>query len=184
MKKRSMKPIASLILSLVMATAGLSLAMNHGGGHSGHGSSSPAQSGHNAHQMKTASQEDHSGGHMGMEMSAEMEMLGTKTVDSVKAVAQISDTSDAMAAAGMKQTHHLMVAFADTGTMAAIDSGRVAVRIVTPGGRTLPAIPLQRMEGGFGGDVELSEKGTYTLQVGSQLHDNKTRQFEFQYEVK
>ncbi len=182
--KKKMKLIVCTTLSLLLVTAGLSLAMNHGGGHSGHGSSTPAKSGHDAHQMKTTSQADHSGGHMGMEMSADMEMLGTKSVDSVKAMAHISDTSEAMTAAGMKQTHHLMVAFADAATMAAIDSGRVAVRIVTPGGRTLPAIPLQGMDGGFGGDVELSEKGTYTLQVGSQLHDNKARQFEFQYQVK
>lgn len=182
--KKSMKLIVCTTLSLLLATAGLSMAMNHGGGHSSHGSSAPAKSGHDAHQMKATSQADHSGGHMGMEMSADMEMLGTKTVDSVKAMAHISDTSEAMAAAGMKQTHHLMVAFEDAATMAAIDSGRVAVRIVTPGGQTLPAIPLQGMEGGFGGDVELSEKGTYTLQVGSQLHDNKARQFEFQYQVK
>jgi hypothetical protein len=40
------------------------------------------------------------------------------------------------------------------------------------------------MDGAFGGDVELSEKGIYTLQVGSQMHDNRTRQFEFQYQVK
>lgn len=183
MKKR-MKSIICATLSLLLVTAGLSLAMNHGGAHSGHGSSVPAKSGHDAHQMKATSQADHSGGHMGMKMSADMEMLGTKTVDNVKAMAHISDTREAMAAAGMKQTHHLMVAFEDAATMAAIDSGRVAVRIVTPGGRTLPAIPLQGMEEGFGGDVELSEKGTYTLQVGSQLRDNKARQFEFQYEVK
>jgi hypothetical protein len=182
--KKSMKQITGVVLSLLLVRAGLSMAMNHGGGHSGHGSSTPAKAEHDTHQMKTTSTSGHGGGHMGMEMSSEMEMLGTSTQDGVKAMAHISDTSEAMAAAGMKQTHHLMVAFEDVATMAAIDSGRVAVRIVTPGGRTLPAIPLQGMDGAFGGDVELSEKGIYTLQVGSQMHDNKARQFEFQYHVK
>jgi hypothetical protein len=172
--KKSMKRITGVALSLLLVTAGFSMAMNHGGGHSGHGSQ----------EMKTTSESGHGGGHMGMEMSSEMEMLGATTLDGVKAMAHISDTREAMAAAGMKQTHHLMVAFEDAATMAVIDSGRVAVRIVTPGGQTLPAISLQGMDGAFGGDVELSEKGIYTLQVGSQMHDNKARQFEFQYHVK
>ncbi|MBD1400497.1 hypothetical protein [Pelovirga terrestris] len=182
MKKMTKMTIA-LALLLLFLTAGISLAMRHSG-HSGHGSSAPAASGHDAHQMKKTSEAGHSGGHMGMEMTDDMIMLGTQARDGVKAMAHISDTREAMAAAGMKQTHHLMVAFEDAATMKALDSGRVAVRIVAPGGQTLPAISLSGMDGAFGGDVELREKGTYTLQVGTQLQDNKARQFEFQYEVK
>lgn len=169
--KKSIKLTVFISLILLMLMVGLSFAMRHGSDHSGHGSSAPAASGHGE-------------GHMGMTMTAGMEMLGTKTLEGVKAMAHISDISEAMAAAGMKQTHHLMVAFEDTAKMSAIDTGRVAVRILTPGGQTLPAVPLQGMEGAFGGDIELSEKGKYSLQVGTQLADGKTRQFSFDYEVK
>lgn len=182
--KKMTKLTIVLTLGLLILGTGISFAMHHSGSHSGHGSKTKAASGHDAHQMKKTSEAGHTGGHMGMAMTDDMEMLGTKTLDGVKAMAHISDTSEAMAAAGMKQTHHLMVAFEDASTQVAIDSGRVAVRIVTPGGQTLPAIPLPGMDGAFGGDVELSEKGTYTLQVGTQVHDNKARQYEFKYEVK
>ena len=182
--KKMTKLTITLTLGLLILGTGISFAMHHSSGHSGHGSSAPAASGHDAHSSSTKEASGHADGHMGMTMTDDMEMIGTKTLDGVKAMAHISDTSEAMAAAGMKQTHHLMVAFEDTATMAAIDSGRVAVRIVTPSGKTLPAVSLPGMDGAFGGDVELSEKGTYTLQVGTQVHDNKARQYEFQYEVK
>jgi len=181
--KKNMNLAIFTTLTLLLSVAGLSLAMHHDGGHSSHVSSTSAKSGHDAHQMKATSASGHDG-HMGMSMTDGMEMIGTRTSDGVKAMAHISDTSEAMAAAGMKQTHHLMVAFEDAATMAAIDSGRVAVRIVTPGGQTLPAVPLQGMEGAFGGDIELSQKGKYSLQVGTQLADTKARQFSFDYEVK
>lgn len=183
MKKMTKLTIA-LTLGLLILGTGISFAMHHSSGHSGHGSKTKAASGHDAHSSSTKEASGHADGHMGMTMTDDMEMIGTKTLDGVKAMAHISDTSEAMAAAGMKQTHHLMVAFEDAATMAAIDSGRVAVRIVTPSGKTLPAVSLPGMDGAFGGDVELSEKGTYTLQVGTQVHDNKARQYEFQYEVK
>lgn len=185
--KKSMKLIICATLSLLLASAGISMAMSHGGGHSGHsghGSSTPEKSGHDAHHSSAPATSGQDQGHMGMTMTDDMEMLGTETLDGVKAMAHISDISEAMAAAGMKQTHHLMIAFEDATTSSAIDSGRVAVRVVTPSGKTLPAVSLPGMEGAFGGDVELSEKGKYSLQVGTQLADGKARQFEFQYEVK
>lgn len=182
--KKMTKLTITLILALLILGTGISFAMHHSVGHSSHGSSTPAKSGHDAHSSSTKEASGHADGHMGMAMTDDMEMLGTKTLDGVKAMAHISDTSAAMAAAGMKQTHHLMVAFEDAATMAAIESGRVAVRVVTPSGKTLPAVSLPGMDGAFGGDVELSEKGIYTLQVGTQVHDNKARQYEFQYEVK
>ena len=183
--KNMKKLTIALTLGLLIFGTGISFAMRHSGGHSGHGSSAPAaSSGHDAHHGSAPASSGQGAGHMGMTMTDDMEMLGTETVDGVKAMAHISDTSEAMAAAGMKQTHHLMVAFEDAATMAAIESGRVAVRVVTPSGKTLPAVSLPGMEGAFGGDVELSEKGMYTLQVGTQLQDNKARQYEFKYEVK
>jgi len=182
--KKSIELTVFMSLILLILAVGLSFAMHHDGGHSGHGGSAPAKSGHDAHHSSAPAASGHGDGHMGMTMTDDMEMLGTATLEGVKAMAHISDISAAMAAAGMKQTHHLMIAFEDTAKMTAIDTGRVAVRIITPGGRTLPAVPLQGMEGAFGGDIELSEKGKYRLQVGTQLADGKTRQFSFDYAVK
>lgn len=177
--KKVTKMTIALTLLLLFLTAGFSLAMRHSGhsGHSGHGSStSAAASGHDAHAGH--------GAQAGGSAHDRMEMLGNQVREGVRATAQISDISAAMAAAGMAQTHHLMVSFAPESGGSAISSGRVAVRVVTPSGKTLTAVTLQGMDGEFGGDVELKEKGEYSLQVGTQLADGNTRQFEFQYEVK
>ncbi len=174
--KNMTKLAVTLTLPLLIFSTGISFAMHHSGGHSGHGSSTPAATGHDAH-----------AGHGSVQAAGgahdRMEMLGNQVRDGVRATAQISDISKALAAAGMPQTHHLMVDFTDEAGNSKIATGRVAVRVVTPSGQTLPAVSLQGMDGEFGGDIELKEKGKYTLQVGSQVHDNKARQFEFQYEV-
>ncbi|MCA1807612.1 MAG: hypothetical protein LC687_07175, partial [Actinobacteria bacterium] len=60
--KKSIKLMICATLSILMLTVGLSLAMNHGGSHTGHGNSTPAKSGHDAHQMKATSESGHGGG--------------------------------------------------------------------------------------------------------------------------
>lgn len=179
MKNMTKMTIAFTLVLLIIGT-GISFAMSHGSGHSGHsghGSSAPAASANDAH-----------AGHGAVQQSAgahdRMDMLGNQVRDGVRATARISDVSAAMTAAGMSRTHHLMLSFAHEAGGAAVSDGRVAVRVITPSGQTLQAVSLQGMDGEFGGDVELKEKGKYTLQVGTQLADGKTRQFEFQYEVK
>lgn len=121
---------------------------------------------------------------MGMAMTEGMQMVGTQTQNGVKAMAHITDIRKAMAEAGMKQTHHFMVAFEQSADGTAIESGRVAVRIVSPSGQTGSAVALQEMDGHFGADVELSESGNYRFEVGSRVGDDQARQYEFQYEVK
>lgn len=183
MKKMTKLTIA-LILALLILGTGISFAMHHSGGHSGHGSSAPATSGHDAHAGSAKEASGHGDGHMGMAMTDNMEMLGAETLEGVKVMAHITDMRKAMAQTGMKQTHHFMVAFEDEAKGVAIESGRVAVRIVAPSGQTSSAIALQEMDGHFGADVELTESGNYTFDVGSQVADGKNRQFRFDYEVK
>lgn len=182
--RNSMKTAIFTALVVLVAGAGLSFAMNHGGGHGDHQTKTAAPSGHGDHQTKAAAPSAHGDGHMGMQMTEQMVMLGSATVDGVKAMAHISDIRAAMAEANMAATHHFMVAFAGEADNAAIQSGRVAVRITAPGGQTSSAIALHAMDGHFGADVELSEPGRYTFEVGSRVGDDKARQFRFDHEVK
>jgi len=123
------------------------------------------------------------GEHSGMMMGAGMMMLGDQTVDGVKAMAHLNDVKDAMAKMGMKETHHFMVAFVDASGNP-ITEGTVAVKIEDPAGKTGDPIKLMGMEGHFGADIVLADKGKYEFKVGTKLPDGKTRQYEFEYEVK
>jgi hypothetical protein len=123
-------------------------------------------------------------GHAGMKMEEGMAMLGDQTVEDIKAMAHLNDVKDAMAKVGMKETHHIMVAFVDTKTGTQVIEGTVAVKIVDPAGKESDAIRLEGMEGHFGADIVLPEKGKYVFKVGTKLPDGKTRQYEFSYTLK
>ncbi|MDD3813526.1 MAG: hypothetical protein PHZ02_02680 [Desulfocapsaceae bacterium] len=120
----------------------------------------------------------------GMEMGGDEIMLPEVTVDGVKAMAHLLDTSKAMAAAGMNTTHHLMISFTDAATGKAMDSGVVAVKVVDPAGKKTEAVKMMAMEGSFGADVALSEKGKYVFEVGTKLGNGEKRQFLFDYTIK
>lgn len=181
---KKMKKAIILTAVILMVSAGSSFAMSHGSGHSGHGSKTETKSAHDTHAGSANKTSDHGASHMGMAMTEGMQMVGTQTQNGVKAMAHITDIRKAMAEAGMKQTHHFMVAFEQSADGTAIESGRVAVRIVSPSGQTGSAVALQEMDGHFGADVELSESGNYRFEVGSRVGDDQARQYEFQYEVK
>jgi hypothetical protein len=121
--------------------------------------------------------------HEGMMMGKGMVMLGEETEDGVKAMAHLNDVKEAMAKMGMKETHHFMVAFIDAAGNP-ITEGTVAVKIEDPAGKTGEPVKLMGMEGHFGADIVLAEKGKYEFNVGTKLPDGKTRQYEFKYEVK
>lgn len=122
--------------------------------------------------------------HAGMKMEAGMVMLGDQTVDGIKAMAHLNDVKEAMAKVGMKETHHLMVAFVDAKTGTQVIEGTVAVKVVDPAGKDSDTLRLEGMEGHFGADIVLPEKGKYLFKVGTKLPDGKTRQYEFNYTLK
>jgi hypothetical protein len=99
-------------------------------------------------------------------------------------MAHLNDVKAAMAKIGMKETHHFMVAFLDTASGNPVTEGTVAVKIKNPAGKEGDAIKLMGMEGHFGADIVLPEKGKYEFKVGTKLPDGKTRQYEFNYTVK
>jgi hypothetical protein len=119
--------------------------------------------------------------HEGM-MEEGMVMLGEETEEGVKAMAHLNDVKAAMAKMGMKETHHFMVAFVDAAGKQ-ITEGTVAVKIKNPAGKEGGAIKLMGMEGHFGADIVLPEKGEYHFKVGTKLADGKKREYHFHYTV-
>lgn len=159
-----MKKLTITLISMLVLAAAPALAMKHE--HGSHG------------QMHGTGHGDHAG----MQMEAGMAMLGDQTVDGVKAMAHVKDVKAAMAKMGMKVTHHFMVAFVGMDGKQ-ITEGTVAVKIKAPGGKESDPLALPGMQGHFGADVVLTEKGSYEFKVGTKLPDGAVRQYEFKYEV-
>lgn len=117
------------------------------------------------------------------DMHKGMLTVGEQTVDGVKAIVYLNDVKATMAKMGMKETHHLMIHFyAKNGKT--IEKGTVAAKIKGPDGKEGAAIKLMGMEGHFGVDVILEQKGAYIFTLGTQLADGVKRQFELKYEIK
>jgi hypothetical protein len=127
------------------------------------------------------SSHDHGHGHnAGHE---EMVLVGEKTVEGVRGEAHLNDVEAAMKKAGMPMTHHFMIHFEDHLTKEAVTEGRVALRVTDPEGNTSNPVRLIGMDGHFGADITLTQKGDYVFEVGSNLPDGKTRQFEFAHKL-
>lgn len=162
-----MKRFTTMIVALLALSAAPAMAMHHDkGDHGGHGGGASMGS------------MDHAG-----MMDAGTAMVGEQTVEGVKAMAHVRDVKAAMAKMGMKETHHFMVNFAGKDGKP-VTEGTVAVKIKEPSGKERDAAQLMGMQGHFGADVVLADKGTYEFKVGSKLPDGVSRQYEFKYEVK
>jgi len=122
--------------------------------------------------------------HGAMMMEGGMLMLGDQTQDGVKAMAHLKDVKEAMGKMGMKETHHFMVMFVDVKSGDPIETGTVAVKIQDPAGKEGTTVELMGMQGHFGADVALTEKGEYHFKVGTKLPDGKKRQFQFHFKAK
>jgi hypothetical protein len=126
------------------------------------------------------------GGMEGMEHGKMMEgmaMIGEQAVEGVKAMAHVKDVKAAMAKMGMKETHHFALMFMDTATGKPVTEGTVAVKIEDPAGKVSEPVMMMGMQGHFGADIELPEKGEYHFNVGTKLADGQKRQYDFQYTV-
>jgi hypothetical protein len=177
-----MKRTLSLLLAFLFL-AGLLLAaapfgasaMSHDKAHQHHQAPAQKTQDHGAHGQ---SGHDMHGGH------AEMAMLGAKVENGIEATAHLNDVGEAMAKMGMKETHHFMVLFVDAGTGVPVERGNVALKIKGPGGSEIGPVVLVGMDGHFGADIVLPEKGQYEFTVGTKLADGKTRQFQFSHRLK
>jgi hypothetical protein len=157
--------VTILFSTLLLVLPAGTMAASHEGGHGGH-------SGHEMSQEGQAMQ------HGGMMMGG-MIMLEEKTEDGVRGMVHLNDVGEAMAKMGMKENFHFMVMFTDTASGGTIAEGTVALKVIDPAGKESEPVALVLMDGMFGADLALTEKGPYRFVVGTRLADGKKRQFEF-----
>lgn len=117
----------------------------------------------------------------GMSAEGTKYMLGVHEVDGVNAVAYLNDVKNKMVKYGLKQTHHIMVAFTDNFSGESIESGSVAVKVEDPEGQISSTIKLLGMEGSFGADITIDKKGMYQFKIGTELADGKKRIFHLHF---
>ncbi len=121
-------------------------------------------------------------GKMGMKMDKDTIMLENEVVDGVMGMGHLKDVQAAMAKMKMKETHHFAVMFQDAESKKHIEEGQAALKIEYPNGETGKAIMLMGMQGHFGADIVLPEKGIYHFYVASKLEDGKKRKYHFHYQ--
>jgi len=121
---------------------------------------------------------DHGGGMMAMGKLAHEEV-----VDGVKATFKVIDIKAKMKEMGMKETHHIMVVFTDPKSGGKLSEGEVKVKVIGPDKKE-QVKDLMGMEGGFGSDFTMPEKGKYGIMAKFKLKDGKVRSVKFRYTVK
>ena len=158
MKKMTVLIAAVLALSAPLAA----LAMDHESMPMEHGS------------MKM----EHGGGMMAMGKLAHEEV-----VDGVKTSFRVIDIKAKMKEMGMKETHHIMVGFTDDKSGNELSKGEAKVKVQGPD-KSEQVKDLMAMEGGFGSDFTMPEKGKYGVMAKFKLNDGKVRSVKFWYNVK
>lgn len=112
-----------------------------------------------------------------------------EVVEGVKATFKIQTMADAMKAMGMelpkgvKETHHISVAFKDARTGKSLTEGVVAVKVQNPD-KSSQNRDMDGMHGHFGADFDFSKPGRYGVMCKFVTRDNKVRQSKFWYLVK
>jgi len=122
------------------------------------------------------------GGHQG-------DVAHEEVVDGVKATFKVMSMKEHMKAMKMempkemKETHHIAVEFKDAKTGKALTEGDVKVKVQNPD-KSDQTKDLMGMEGHFGADFDMSQKGKYGVMSKFQLKDGKSRSAKFWYTVK
>ena len=119
--------------------------------------------------------------HDSMNMGGKMIMLQDHEVEGVMGSAHMMDVKEKMAEHGMSMTHHIMVGFMDTEGNP-VDKGSAAVKIESPDGIVSKPVKMIGMDGSFGADINLDQKGMYHFKVGTKLADGQKRTFHYHYE--
>jgi hypothetical protein len=126
-------------------------------------------------------------GHGDHSMMAMGDVAHQEVVDGVKATFKVMSMKDQMKGMempkGMKETHHIMVEFQDVKTGKALTEGDVKVKVQGPD-KTELTKDLMGMQGHFGADFDLSQKGKYGVMCKFQLKDGKVHNAKFWYTVK
>jgi hypothetical protein len=121
---------------------------------------------------------EHVGGMMAMGKTAHDEV-----VDGVRATFNVIDIKAKMKEMGMKETHHIMVVLSDPKSGDKLSEAAVIVKVMGPDKKE-QVKQLLGMEGGFGSDFTMPEKGKYGVMAKFKLKDGKVRSVKFWYTVK
>lgn len=127
--------------------------------------------------------------HSGHGMEHKTNVAHEEVVDGVKATFSVQTMADAMKDMGMampkgvKETHHISVAFKDAKSGKMLSDGAVTVKVQNPD-KSTQVKELMGMQGHFGADFVFSKNGKYGVMCKFQLKDGKTRQAKFWYQVK
>jgi hypothetical protein len=124
-------------------------------------------------------------GSMKMEHGGHMmgKVVHEEVVDGVKATFSVLDIKAKMKEMGMKETHHIMVMFTDAKSGKQLGEGEVKVKVQGPD-KSEQVKDLMGMEGGFGSDFIMPNKGKYGVMAKFTLKDGKVRSVKFWYTVK
>jgi len=110
-----------------------------------------------------------------------------EVIDGVKATFKVISMKEHMKGMdmphGMKETHHIAVAFKDAKSGKTLTEGEVKVKLQGPD-KTEVTRDLMGMQGHFGADFDLSRKGKYGVMCKFQLKGGKTHSSKFWYTVK
>ena len=128
-------------------------------------------------EMEHGSMKMEHGGHMMGKVAHE------EVVDGVKATFSVLDIKAKMEKMGMKETHHIMVVFSDAKSGKPLKEGEVTVKVQGPD-KAEQVKDLMGMEGGFGSDFTMPNKGKYGVMARFKLKDGKVRSVKFWYTVK
>lgn len=127
--------------------------------------------------------------HAGHDMHGHADMGKTaheETINGVKATFNVQPIAEAMKNMGMtmpkgvKETHHISVAFKDAKSGKALTDGEVVVKLQAPDKKE-QSKELMGMHGHFGGDFVMAQKGKYGVMCKFKLKDGKERQAKFWY---
>ncbi|MDD2310585.1 MAG: hypothetical protein PHH91_13470 [Desulfuromonadaceae bacterium] len=108
---------------------------------------------------------------------------GVKATFNVQTMADAMEAMDMKMPKGVKETHHVSVAFKDVKSGKALTEGAATIKVQNPD-KSTQVKELMGMHGHFGADFELSKKGKYGVMCKFQLKDGKIRQAKFWYTVK
>ena len=136
-----------------------------------------------------AAEHGHGGGHEMGHGGHQGDVAHEEVVDGVKATFKVMSMKEHMKAMkmelpkGMKETHHVAVEFKDVKSGKSLTEGEVKVKVQNPD-KSDQTKDLVGMQGHFGADFIMANKGKYGVMCKFLLKDGKTRSSKFWYIVK
>jgi len=136
-----------------------------------------------------AAEHGHGGGHEMGHGGHQGDVAHEEVVDGVKATFKVMSMKEHMKAMkmelpkGMKETHHVAVEFKDVKSGKSLTEGEVKVKVQNPD-KSDQTKDLVGMQGHFGADFIMANKGKYGVMCKFLLKDGKTRSSKFWYNVK